>query len=420
MGSEAALYFENVQVDWEKNAAPLVCKILFRPSDFLQLSFGELRECMRSVYEKGYPTDDPQEQTFIVLYGSITAAERRLSILGYSRSRAEEAWNEAKTEVVLEAARDENIRDDHYQKALMANADRLEKLSYQQWQEEYARVLRDKANGIYDNSAQTHMFMHSLDVTEMAADPIMWAAIQLYAVNPRELWADVTDVIESQYETKQSIFGEDEKVSSRLSHAFGKITLLTEGVTDSRILEVSLDAFYPEARDLYSFVDFEGFRVEGGASPLARLLRGFAGAGLTDRFIAIFDNDAAGHEALALLKSVAFPPNIQAITLPDLEFARSYPTIGPTGKANADINGGAASIEIFLGQEALTRDGVLRPVRWSQWNSKADRYQGEVEGKTEISKCYLTAIKEGADPELLRRRFPDMDALLRAIFDVFA
>src|SRR5262249_20950434 len=147
---------------------------------------------------------------------------------------------------------------------------------------------------------------------------------------------------------------EDEEDYGRLHHAFGKITLLTEGITDSRILRASLEAFYPEARNLYSFVDFEGFRVEGGASPLARLLRGFAGAGLRDRFIAIFDNDAAGHEAVALLKSVVLPPNIRAITLPDLEFARAYPTVGPTGNVRADINGSAASIEIFLGEEALT------------------------------------------------------------------
>lgn len=48
---------------------------------------------------------------------------------------------------------------------------------------------------------------------------------------------------------------------------------------------------------------------------------------------AIFDNDAAGHEALASLKSIALPSNIRAITLPDLEFARDYPTIGPHGQS---------------------------------------------------------------------------------------
>jgi hypothetical protein len=89
-------------------------------------------------------------------------------------------------------------------------------------------------------------------------------------------------VIESEYETKESIFGEDE-LPSRLSYALGKITLLTEGVTDSRILRASLDEFYPEGRDLYSFMDFEGFMVERGASRLARFLRGFAGAGLAGR-----------------------------------------------------------------------------------------------------------------------------------------
>jgi hypothetical protein len=227
---------------------------------------------------------------------------------------------------------------------------------------------------------------------------------------------DLTDVIESGYETKESIFGEHE-IPSRLSYALRKITLLTEGTTDGRILSTSLNAFYPETRDLYSFVDFEGFRVEGGASPLARLLRGFAGAGLTDRFIGIFDNDAAGHEALTLLKRIALPSNIRAITLPDLEFARDYPTIGPTGKQNADINGAAVSIESFLGRDALSRDGELRPVRWSQWNSNAKRYQ---EGKPEVSERYLAAIKKIKNPEVLRQKFADMDALLCTIFDVFA
>jgi hypothetical protein len=248
----------------------------------------------------------------------------------------------------------------------------------------------------------------------------MWVAIQLYALEPTQLWADFTYLIESESETKESIFGEDEGVPSRLSHAFGKITLLTEGITDSRILKASLNGFYPEARDIYSFVDFEGFKVECGASPLARLLRGFAGAGLTDRFIAIFDNDAAGHEALASVERIGLPSNIRALTLPDLEFARDYPTIGPTGRANADINGAAVSIESFLGRDTLIRDGELRPVRWSQWNSKVGRYQGELEGKSEVSEHYLVAIKEIKNPEVLRQKFTDMNALLRTIFGVFA
>lgn len=335
-----------------------VSRILFRPSDFQQVPLRKLPAHLRALHKKGYYFDS-NPQAYSVLHGSAAAAERRLSILGYSRPRAEEAWNSAKTEVLLKAEQDENGSDETLRRVHQKIANLFDPISYKEWQKKYAEIQIAKANGREDNSAETFLFLRGLDSTEIADDPLMWVAIQLYAFEPTELWADVSYLIESESETKESIFGEDE-TPNRLSRAFGKITLLTEGITDSRILKSSLNEFYPDARDLYSFVDFEGFKVEGGASPLARLLRGFAGAGLTDRFIAIFDNDAAGHEALALLKSIGLPSNIRAITLPDLQFARDYPTIGPTGKVNADINGAAVSIELFLGRDALTRDGVLR------------------------------------------------------------
>jgi hypothetical protein len=418
MGSEAELYFDNIPVDWAKNAAPEVCRVLFKPSDFLQVPFRKLPAHLRAFEKKAREYYDVIPKSYSVLCCSASAAERRLSILGYSRERAEEAWHSAKTDVLLKVQQ-YNGSVDTLRDLYQAEADLIDAISYKEWQTKYAEILKAKPSGANDNSDETFIFLHSLGSHEVH-DPIMWAAIQLYALEPTKLWVDLTEVIVSEYETKASIFGEDEIIPDRFKHAFGKITLLTEGVTDSRILSASLNEFYPEARDLYSFVDFEGFKVEGGASPLAKLLRGFAGAGLTDRYVAIFDNDAAGHEAFALVKSVALPPNIRAMTLPDLEFARNYPTIGPTGKVNTDINGSAVSIETFLGRDALIRDGKLRPVRWSQWNNGAKRYQGEIEGKHEVCERYLAAIKEIKNPKVLRRKFADMDALLCTIFGIFA
>lgn len=374
MGGYSGLYFDNIQVDCEEDATLSVCRILFRPADFLQVPLRKLPAHLRAYCKRVYALDS-YSPIYSVLCGSAAAAERRLSILGYSRARAEEAWNSAKIELIEDA--EQGGGDPSLGKLRKGQAHRFGPLSYDEWQKKYTGILRDRANDIWDNSAETFLFLEGLRHTNMASDPLMWAAMRLYAFEPVRLWADITYQIEYEDATKESIFGEDE-VPNRFSYAFGKITLLTEGITDSRILSTSLNAFYPEARDLYSFVDFEGFRVEGGASPLARLLRGFAGAGLTDRFIAIFDNDAAGHEALISLKRIALPSNIRAITLPDLEFARDYPTIGPNGKLNADINGAAVSIESFLGRGALSRDGELRPVRWSQWNSSVKRYQGEL------------------------------------------
>src|SRR4029077_3752079 len=99
-------------------------------------------------------------------------------------------------------------------------------------EKKYTGILRDRANGIRDNSAETFLFLEGIRHTNMASDPLMWAAMQLYAFEPVRLWADITHQIEYEDETTESIFGDE--IPSRFSHAFGKITLLTEGITDSR------------------------------------------------------------------------------------------------------------------------------------------------------------------------------------------
>ncbi|MFA1672067.1 hypothetical protein ACDY97_04420 [Rhizobium mongolense] len=85
-----------------------------------------------------------------------------------------------------------------------------------------------------------------------------------------------------------------------------------------------------------------------------------------------------------------------------------------------DINGAACSIELFLGRAALSdENGNLRPVRWSSWNKAASRYQGELENKNAATAQFLIAMKSGATPPQLRRKFKDMDGLLKAIFAGF-
>jgi hypothetical protein len=54
MGGYSGLYFDNIQVDCEEDATPSVCRILFRPADFLQVPrFGSCRPiCVPTV--RGY------------------------------------------------------------------------------------------------------------------------------------------------------------------------------------------------------------------------------------------------------------------------------------------------------------------------------------------------------------------------------
>lgn len=268
MGIDAELYFDNIQVEWGINPELYVSRVLFRPSDFQkQVPLRKLPAHLRALLKRGDYFD-----SYSVLYGSAAAAERRLSILGYSRARAEEAWNSAKAEVLLNAEQEE---DEALRRVGQKIASLFDAISYKEWQTKYAEIQRAKANGRGDNSAETFLFLRGLVSTEIANDPLMWIAIQLYALEPTELWADFTYLIESESETKESIFGEDE-IPSRLNRAFGKITLLTEGITDSRILKASLNEFYPEARDLYSSWISKDSRLRVGHP----LLRGSCAASL--------------------------------------------------------------------------------------------------------------------------------------------
>ena len=105
MGGYSGLYFDNIQVDCEEDATLSVCRILFRPADFLQVPLRKLPAHLRAYCKRVYALDS-YSPVYSVLCGSAAAAERRLSILGYSRARAEEAWNSAKIELIEDAKQD--------------------------------------------------------------------------------------------------------------------------------------------------------------------------------------------------------------------------------------------------------------------------------------------------------------------------
>lgn len=132
------------------------------------------------------------------------------------------------------------------------------------------------------------------------------------------------------------------------------------------------------------------------------MVRAFAAAGIANRIVAICDNDTAASDALRSISSTALPPNIRIIQYPELDFAKTYPTLGPpiadgqqSSSAVADVNGLAASIELYLGRDTLMRaDGSLRPVRWKAFIPGVGRYQGEVTEKAEIHKAFRTKARE--------------------------
>ena len=103
------------------------------------------------------------------------------------------------------------------------------------------------------------------------------------------------------------------------------------------------------------------------------------------------------------------------------EIARRYPTVGPQGNLQMDVNGLACSIELYLGRSALSgSSGDLRPVRWTAFNDRLQRYQGEIEGKAAVVELFLTELRKCSGPVDAKRRFPELTSVLSAIAAVFS
>jgi hypothetical protein len=143
---------------------------------------------------------------------------------------------------------------------------------------------------------------------------------------------DVSDLIDSGYCDEQELICADavQALTARHPENAPRI-VLTEGSTDARILQEALALTKPHLAEYYTFMDFGSSRLPGGAGHLISLVKAFSAAGITNRVIALFDNDTAAHEAVRALESARLLPSIAIVFLPDLELLRAYPTLGPGG-----------------------------------------------------------------------------------------
>ena len=195
--------------------------------------------------------------------------------------------------------------------------------------------------------------------------------------------------------------------------------IIAEGTIDIAVLKRSLQKLYPYLTDYFAFFDYDGPKVDGGATYVVKFLRAFAAARIDTNIIAIFDNDAAGIDALNLAARLPLHVNIKVTRLPDIELAREYPTIGPQGEHKIDINGRAVSIELFLGRHNLSADdGGLIPVTWNGYVSSVRQYQGEINEKRRVFERFLEETKAQERFDYYRARFPELVVLWELIFSL--
>lgn len=162
--------------------------------------------------------------------------------------------------------------------------------------------------------------------------------------------------------------------------------------------------------------------MEGGAGRLASMVKSFSGAGIINKVVAVFDNDTAALSALEGIQNTRIPDNIKIYTLPNIGILEDYPTIGPSGMVNMNVNGLAGSIETYLGNSSLTNaDGNFYPIQWKGLISGLQKYQGEITQKDEIQKKFkeqLVACKK--DSSLIKDYdWSGIKSIFEGIFKLF-
>lgn len=166
----------------------------------------------------------------------------------------------------------------------------------------------------------------------------------------------------------------------------------TEGTSDTHILKRAIALLRPDIQDFFRFIEMEDRHPFSGTGNLAKFAEGLVKIDVHNRVVFLFDNDAEGHEAHRSLQRFAFPVNMRAMVLPDLEELRNFSARGPDGVSSADINGRAAAIECYL--DLRLHDRKPPQVTWTNYKEKLDAYQGALNFKESYARAFYDATAE--------------------------
>ncbi|MBF0108702.1 MAG: hypothetical protein HQL76_05965 [Magnetococcales bacterium] len=161
----------------------------------------------------------------------------------------------------------------------------------------------------------------------------------------------------------------------------------TEGSSDVHILKHAFSILRPEIADFFRFIDITESHPFSGAGSLRKFAEGLAKIDVHNQIVFLFDNDAEGVDAYQRISGLSLPPNMRAMTLPEMVEFRSFPAKGPEGLHRTDINGRAAAIECYLDLEFNGNSSAH--VIWTNLKKDLDVYQGALESKEDYTKEFL-------------------------------
>lgn len=413
MSSYAELYLHGVQIfSWGNEIDPTFLFLFAR------------EEVRRWIEEASVDNDfEPRERVQLVATASVL--RDRLDVLGIGR----EALNEAFDDYVRDKLRSQratwDMRESIFRDQLpsieprmKAGIELLETLTLDRWATLLAIALQSpnkRKRGVPPDPTSLEELLEMWEY----ADPRLLLGVVLLTCEPdSEVILDVSELIvggwmDGEFDPQQAAI---EEFSYSLINSSPPV-VITEGSTDARFLKDAIRIRQPHLQSYIKFFDFvDG--AEGSAAAGVRTLKSFAAAGISNRIVLLLDNDTAARDAMRALKGAKLPDHYSVSHYPDIEIARSYPTLGPTGLSKMNVNGLAGSIEMYLGVDVLAgTDGTLSPVQWRSYIEGMKAYQGEVLDKVGIQKRFREKVKLAtADPAVIASQdWSGLDAIIDSL-----
>ncbi len=361
---------------------------LFLPSELDHLKGKEALEARYGTDEdpEDYELDEVEAFIFCSTAGIL---KKRLSILGINSQSIEAVWENLHNDKIQELESGIYSYNAESKKRNSERAKELKKTNFQEWRGN----LKLYVEGKIDRSETQDGYVYApVGEFEYADDRVILMAILDSLEDDEPVFLDVSEMADEGW-TKEDLVLETEPSEYTYTLPSEPPIILTEGVFDLQVLDESLKILHPELASYFKFLDTD-YKTEGGAASVVKQLKSFAAAGISNRIIAIFDNDTAAREALSSLRSFKLPSHFAVMHYPDLELLGEYPTIGPQGATEMNVNGLAGSIEMYLGRDVLYQDDqTFKPIQWTGYSQKMKAYQGEVIDKSAIQKLFLTKLK---------------------------
>lgn len=395
VGTEIALEVGGVTLDWSKNSRGNDHGALFQEKD---------RKPVRSTqidYDYFAEHDEDPTTMEMALSRRLRDVLPRLELLGFTLDRARIEYERCAEESLEESLslaeeRDEPVADSmnfeefrtfvtlHEIQSLDGTfISSSDSASRERIVGRFAESATNLPGGLpYDSYSERSHFGSLISILHP------YAVLRLLAENPKNLDVDVVwqygPLVESGWATEGEFTPGARRTQTYL--------VATEGSSDAHILKHALALLKPEIADFFRFIDVSERHPFPGTGNLLKFAEGLAKIDVHNRVVFLFDNDAEGFDAYLRLLKLALPPNMKAITLPELEQFRVFPAQGPEGVNAADINRRAAAIECYL--DLRLDDYPAAKVVWTNYKKDIESYQGALEFKESYAKAFLAQTPE--------------------------